>query len=79
MMIKDTNLFMVGYRVYVKCPKCNREQPTQSFGIKSCIFCGYCFTIFPKKGKSRVSRVEGNYQLFLNDVYRYLKKRNKKI
>jgi len=63
---------MLGYKVFVRCPYCGKEQPTLTFKTKKCIFCGHSFTIFPKRGRSRVSRVDGDYQLYLKDVQKFL-------
>lgn len=63
------------YKIYVRCPHCGNEQRTNSFDKKSCVYCGYTFTIFPKKGKSRVSKVVGDKSLYLKDVRQWLKRR----
>jgi len=68
---------MVGYKLIVACPKCGRKMATLSFKTKKCIFCGHTFTIFPKKGRSRVVEVKGDYQLYLKDVQKILALRKK--
>jgi len=69
---KSIKNIMVGYKIYVRCPHCGKIQPALTFKTKKCIFCGHSFTIFPKRGKSRVVEVKGDYQLYLKDVQRFL-------
>ncbi len=53
-------------KIIVRCPKCGFEYKTIVAKISRCRRCGYTFTIFTKKGKSRMIKiVSGTYDDFV--------------
>ena len=65
----------MSYKIWVKCPKCGRLQRSLLVKSHKCVFCGHTFVLFPKRNKSRIAKVEGNFQEYLKDVQIFLNKR----
>ena len=52
------------FKVRVKCPKCGREFSTTTIKTVKCRWCNHSFTVFPKRGRSRIVKIEeGSLQL----------------
>ena len=69
---------MSEYEIWVRCPKCGRIQRALLTKTHKCIRCGHTFTLFPKRQKSRVVAVKGDYNKYINDVALMLSKNRHK-
>jgi len=65
----------MNYKIWVRCPKCGRIQRSSLAKSHTCVYCGSTFVIFPKRSKSRVAKVEGDFQAYLRDVQSFLRMR----
>ena len=47
-------------KMTAKCPKCDNppQRITPKTKTKTCVFCGYHFTIYPKRDINRVINIE---------------------
>jgi len=63
------------YKIWVRCNKCGKTQRIAKLSkTHKCVYCGHTFTIFPKRSKSRVVKVEGDMSEYLRDVRIFLNK-----
>jgi len=62
--------------IRVKCPHCGWEQNTRSLKTVKCLRCGRSYSVYRKRGFSRiVGIVKGNRELLFKRYYEIYKKR----